>query len=88
MGKKLYVLFVLSFVSLCMFGQNTTIKGFVKDSVSGEPLPYVSILFVGTTSGTTTNESGQFSYSVKTSSNEVEFSYMGYHTKKVKVVKK
>lgn len=87
MGKKLYVLFVLSFVSLCMFGQNTTIKGFVKDSVSGEPLPYVSILFVGTTSGTTTNESGQFSYSVKTSSNEVEFSYMGYHTKKVKVVK-
>lgn len=87
MGKKLYLLLLLSFISICIHGQDTAIKGFVKDSVTGEPLPYVSILFMGTTSGTTTDENGQFSYAVKTASTEVEFSYMGYHTKTVKVTK-
>ncbi len=86
MIRKKIILSLLSFFVCCsVFGQNTTIKGFVKDSITGEPLPYVSILFVGTTAGTTTNEDGLFSYSTQTSSTEVEFSYMGYQTKTVKV---
>ncbi len=86
MIRKEIILSLLSFFVCCsVFGQNTTIKGFVKDSVTGEPLPYVSILFTGTTAGTTTNEEGLFSYSTQTSSTEVEFSYMGYQTKTVKV---
>lgn len=45
------------------FGQETTlieISGQVKDTVTNDPLPGVSVLLKGTVSGTTTNNNGQF----------------------------
>ena len=47
------------FIFLCLlsvigtaYGQHTLIKGVVTDSLSGERLPYVSLIFKGTTIGT------------------------------------
>lgn len=86
MGKK--ILFCLVGL-LCLFkmeGQNEIrIKGLVTDSVSGEPLPYVSIIVKGTTTGAATDLDGRFSFTVPTSvsGKMLEVSYLGYSTKQV-----
>ena len=86
MGKK--ILFCLVGL-LCLFsleGQNEIrIKGLVTDSVSGEPLPYVSIIVKGTTTGAATDLDGRFSLTVPSSASGkmLEVSYLGYSTKKV-----
>lgn len=86
MGKK--ILFCLVGL-LCLFsleGQNEIrIKGLVTDSVSGEPLPYVSIIVKGTTTGAATDLDGHFSLTVPSSASGkmLEVSYLGYSTKQV-----
>ena len=86
MGKK--ILFCLVGL-LCLFsleGQNEIrIKGLVTDSVSGEPLPYVSIIVKGTTTGAATDLDGRFSLTVPSSASGMmlEVSYLGYSTKQV-----
>lgn len=42
------------------FGQHTIVKGIVTDSVTGEALPSVTIVFKGTNIGTTTDIDGHF----------------------------
>ena len=74
---------------LCLFsleGQNEIrIKGLVTDSVSGEPLPYVSIIVKGTTTGAATDLDGRFSLTVPSSASGkmLEVSYLGYSTKQI-----
>src|SRR6185312_13710202 len=52
----------------------------------GEPLQNVSVLIVGTKIGTTTNSNGQFIITARDNKNIVlEFSSVGYETRKVKV---
>ena len=86
MGKK--ILFCLVGL-LCLFsleGQNEIrIKGLVTDSVRGEPLPYVSIIVKGTTTGAATDLDGRFSLTVPSSASGkmLEVSYLGYSTKQV-----
>lgn len=86
MGKKILCCLV---GLLCLFsleGQNEIrIKGLVTDSVSGEPLPYVSIIVKGTTTGAATDLDGRFSLTVPSSASGkmLEVSYLGYSTKQV-----
>lgn len=68
-----------------MQGQNGIVQGIVTDSITGEALPYVSILVKGTTTGSTTDDAGHFSFSVPSSSVTLEISYMGYQTKAIKL---
>ena len=63
-----FILF-LGMPLLCLgvaYGQ-TSVQGIVTDSISGEPLPYVSILVKGTTTGSVTDEAGRFAFAVPTS---------------------
>lgn len=86
MGKKILCCLV---GLLCLFsleGQNEIrIKGLITDSVSGEPLPYVSIIVKGTTTGAATDLDGRFSLTVPSSASGkmLEVSYLGYSTKQV-----
>lgn len=86
MRKK--ILFCLIGI-LCFFqleGQNELrIKGIVTDSVSGEPLPYVSIIVKGTTTGAATDLDGHFTLTAPASASGkvLEVSYLGYSTKQV-----
>ena len=86
MGKK--ILFILSVLFACcgVSGQNTLIKGVVTDSLTGEALPYASLLLKGTSVGTITNETGKFSLSTSARSEILEVSYLGYDTKDIKIV--
>lgn len=59
------------------------ITGQVTDSDSGEPLPGVNIVIQGTTTGTTTNNNGEFNLTVPNMNETLVFSYVGYQTQEV-----
>ncbi|HOZ30947.1 MAG TPA: carboxypeptidase-like regulatory domain-containing protein [Bacteroidales bacterium] len=55
----------------------------VKDSQTGEVLPYCNVSVVGTNKGTITNADGAFSISVNLESDVLEFSFIGYQKLRV-----
>ncbi len=66
-------------------GQNTIIKGFITDSISGERLDYASISIEGTTIGTTTDSNGNFTLSTDSKTKGLlRVFFMGYNEKIVK----
>lgn len=62
--------------------QKKEITGSVKDS-QGLPLPGVTVAVKGTTTGTTTNASGQFKLSVPADAKALVFSFVGMETKEI-----
>ena len=79
---KLYVLFLFAGLSLSVLGQNN-VTGTVFDDF-GETVPGVNVIIKGTTTGTTTNYDGV--YSIQASSSDIlEFTFMGFQPKEVKV---
>lgn len=85
MGKKIVFLLASLFTVWIANGQNTIIKGIVTDSITGEGLPYVSLIFKGTTIGTATDGDGNFSFSASTGVKNLEVSYLGYHCCPIKI---
>lgn len=69
---------VLIFISFSLSAQ---IRGVVKDSISGEPIPFVNIWVENETIGTTSEKNGGFSLDLKEEKGLV-FSALGYETKK------
>jgi hypothetical protein len=76
--KHLAVFIQILFFNSQLFGQ--TISGFVIDNKNGEPLIYASIGVIGTTSGTITNENGNFRLDVKNlpAKSSVRISMIGF----------
>ena len=60
MGKKIVFLLISLFSVWIANGQNTIIRGVVTDSITGEGLPYVSLIFKGTTIGIATDGDATF----------------------------
>jgi hypothetical protein len=63
------------------FSLSAQIKGVVKDSISGQPIPYVNIWVENETIGTTSEENGSFSLDIK-EEKVLVFSALGYESKK------
>src|SRR5690606_6513621 len=61
------------------------VSGTVTDYTSGEALPGVNILIQGTTTGTITDMSGNYSLSVPSGDVVLVFSFIGYETQEVTV---
>lgn len=63
------------------FAENVgTLRGAVKDSASGNPLPYVSVRIEGTRQGATTDQDGEFAIpNVAAGRHTVQVSLVGYH---------
>lgn len=86
MKRMVILLFVCFLFGIKIsYGQNTLIQGIVTDSISGEGLPYVSLIFKGTSIGTSTDVDGRFSLSTSAPGKLLEISYLGYSTKKVEI---
>jgi TonB-linked SusC/RagA family outer membrane protein len=64
-------------VSLLAIGQSATVRGNVKDS-SGKPVPGVTIRVVGTSQGTVTDGSGDYTIRLNVNNASLEFSFVGY----------
>ncbi len=64
--------------------QQRTVTGVVTDS-RGEPLPGVTIIIPGTTTGTVTNADGNFTLAVPPSAQTLQFSFVGMRTQEVPI---
>ena len=86
----MYVLLII-FSSANIYSQHpvapTTITGFVRDSVSLEPIPYAAIFFKGSDKGLLANENGEFNMTTSTNFISLSVSTMGYKEKEVFVNK-
>lgn len=83
--KLLFLFISLCFTSIVSYAQ-TTVYGTVKDSVTLEVLPYVTVQFDGTTIGVFSDDDGKFQLTNKGNNNAViSISFIGYTTRKISV---
>ncbi len=80
--NKFLIFSLLMLLPLSLVAQN--IKGKLKDA-SGEALPFMNVVVQGTTNGTTSNENGEFSLTVKELPVNLVISSIGFKTKVVNV---
>ncbi|MEN3038664.1 MAG: TonB-dependent receptor [Candidatus Kryptonium sp.] len=67
------------------FAQDAQIKGKVIDFETGEPIPNVNIVILGTTLGTSTDLKGEFKIRVKPGLYVIEARSIGYQSEKVEI---
>jgi len=73
--------FILSlFLYISAFGQVTKVRGYVKDSITGEALPFVNVTFKNTHTGTITDANGYFFIETRHASDTIMASFVGYRT--------
>ncbi|PZX47809.1 carboxypeptidase-like regulatory domain-containing protein [Algoriphagus chordae] len=78
-ARLLYFLLAVGFINFSVNAQ--TISGTVKDSKTGEPMPFANVFINNTTIGSTTDEQGNYSISGKFSRTvELVASFVGYET--------
>lgn len=65
----------------------TAVQGRVRDAETNEPVPFVQIVFDGTTIGTETDMDGKFSLSNDQGYTAVSFRMMGYEPQKMKLTR-
>ena len=78
----LFFLFVFLFTSL---GVSAQIKGVVTDSLTNEPLMYITVQYEGKGVGAITNAEGEYHVETRKGWDELTFSAIGYVTKRVKL---
>ncbi len=81
--KGLALFSTMLFFSIPVLAQNQ-VSGTITDTEDGSPLPGVSVILKGTTSGTITDASGNFNIAAS-SSDVLVFSYIGYSAQEVTV---
>jgi hypothetical protein len=77
--KKKYFVFLLFTLSL-----SAQIKGVVKDSITGKPIPYVNIWVQNENIGSTTEENGEFTINTSDKNKKIIFSALGFEKKTIK----
>lgn len=79
---------IFSFLfSIQVFSQQTVVRGKVTDANSGDPIPFVNVIFSGTNIGTTTNFDGLYEIKTETPTDTLVVSYIGYKARKKAVQK-
>ncbi|MEL7587709.1 MAG: DUF5686 family protein [Prolixibacteraceae bacterium] len=78
--RNMYVAILLLFTQLAAVSQPVTVSGSVTDARTGEPVPYVSIVFKHTTVGTITDSLGVFTVTRPANADTLHFSAIGYHS--------
>ena len=84
--KWLLACLIVILLPLHSIGQNTFLKGVVTDSITKEPLPFVSLVFVNTSIGTLTDFEGKYILQITKPISSLKVSYVGYKSVIVKVV--
>jgi hypothetical protein len=77
--------FFIIAISNLAIAQSTKVSGKVVDFISREPLPFINVVFKGTTAGTTTDFDGNFSISTDKNCDSLLFSFIGYDRLAIKV---
>lgn len=83
------IFWLISLIMICTAqAQHTQISGVVTDSITGETLPYASVMLKGTTIGGATDADGHFSFSVSNTPGMLEISYLGYENQELPITPK
>lgn len=61
------------------FSQNTIVSGKIVDAITREPLPFVNVIFKGTTVGGTTDFEGYYTISTSQKVDSIIVSFVGYN---------
>lgn len=86
---KHFLLFAVLFIFCTATAvAQATLKGKIVDSESNEPLIGATVSVQGSTQGAVTDIDGLFSLKVTTSGATIEFKYLGYKTKTMKITKR
>lgn len=80
--NKIIILLLLLFVVPQVFAQ---LKGVITDSISNEPLMYISVFYEGKGVGAISNANGEYKIETRKGWDKVTFSAVGYITKVVKI---
>ena len=79
----------IAFISLCfsshIIGQNITVSGVVKDLISGESLPGVTVLEKNTYNGVFTDVNGNYTITTSSTSPVILFSFIGYMKQEIAI---
>ncbi len=81
---KQIILLAFLLISFPALSQEIEVSGKVADAETGEPLPGVSIVLVGTQQGTTTDMDGNYSIRVPEDAT-LEFSFVGYYPQEIAI---
>ena len=57
---KILLKIILFFISIFVFGENTSISGFVREKNTGEPISYANVFLSNKSFGSATNQDGYF----------------------------
>ena len=82
--QLLFVVISLLTMNSAMFSQSVTIKGVVKDASDGTPIVGANVIEKGTSNGSVTDASGNFSINAKTGATLV-FTFIGYQNQEIQV---
>ncbi len=81
---KLKFLFFTVLFSLTVIGQTGTVSGVILDKeYANEPLAFANITIKGTSQGTSTDDAGKYSITLKPGSYTLVIAYLGYETKEI-----
>ncbi|MEX0982065.1 MAG: TonB-dependent receptor [Bacteroidales bacterium] len=76
--SKRMLLIIVAFLTLGTIEAQIVVTGKVTESETGETLPGVNIIVVGTLNGTVTDTDGNFNLTVNKENPSLRFSYLGY----------
>ncbi|MCU0383321.1 MAG: DUF5686 and carboxypeptidase regulatory-like domain-containing protein, partial [Cyclobacteriaceae bacterium] len=87
MRQSVSIIALLFLIALQSFAQTTTVKGKVTDAGTGDPIPFVNVLYKGTAIGTTTDFDGNYTLTTANPTDTLIATYIGYKSKSKKIVK-
>jgi len=82
--RKISLCFIAVVITATAWAQQRSINGTVTDE-TGEPLPGVTAVVPGTTTGTVTNGDGEFSLTIPDDAETLQFSFVGMRTQEVPI---
>ena len=84
--RKILSLIIFIFITSSSYAQNGTIRGFVYDKSSGEPVMFCNVFLQGTTIGAPTDVNGMYNISKVQSGNyKLTVTYIGYDTTQINI---
>ncbi len=85
---KFFLIFCITFFVINFsFAQLTRISGKVTDMLTNEPLPFVSVVFKGTTIGVNTNFDGNFKIETENATDTLTAQFLGYNPVSLRIRK-
>ena len=81
------ILLVFALLAYPLFSQETVVRGKITDAASGDPIPYVNVVFKGTSIGATTDFDGNYLIRTTSPTDSLIASYIGYKRRVKPVVK-